>query len=141
LLGVSKPRAMQGVSLLPAIRSDRRVRRLVFFDTVPGGHLTLNERWSERLQGVTDGTRLHGERLGATCHSDDPSAPELAPALAKWRRSQARARLALLSTHGGLTRPGAEEVNGYAEALEVEGPADGALLASAEASGVIRLAW
>ncbi|HEV8267785.1 MAG TPA: sulfatase [Thermoanaerobaculia bacterium] len=141
LEGMARPRGMQGISLLRAMEGSGRVRRFVFFDTVPGGHLTPPERWNERLQGVSDGKRVHAERLGASRRAEDPSSPDLAPALAAWRKRQARARLALLSTYGGAARPPADEVERYAENLEIEAPGDGALLEFVAADGVIRLAW
>ncbi|MGE5345648.1 MAG: sulfatase [Acidithiobacillales bacterium] len=140
LAGIGRPRGMQGVSLVPAF-SGRRVRKRVFFDTTPGGHLTPEARKLERLQGVGDGVRIHAERLGAERQPTDPQAPELAGDLDRWQKAQARARFRVLAEYGGAVRPDPKEVQTWAEALEVEMPLPEARLTFREAGGTIRLKW
>jgi hypothetical protein len=132
---------MQGLSLVEALRGASSPRRHVFFDTLPGGHLTPEARRLERLQAAGDGRRLHAERTGAPRHPGDPATPDLAPVLVRWREEQARARLDVLARHGGTRRPVEAEVERLAPALGVLEPKDGTVLGWAEASGTIRLAW
>jgi hypothetical protein len=140
LVGAAVPKEMQGVSLVAALHG-RSPRRRLFFDTTPGGHLTPEARRSERLQGVGDGKRIHAERIGAPPRADDPQAPELSSDLAKFRKAQAKARLALLSRFGGVVRPKAEDVARWDESLSVTAPVDGERLRFTESRGTIRLEW
>lgn len=140
LAGIPRPKGMQGVSLVPAF-AGRRVRKRVFFDTTPGGHLTSEARKLERLQGVGDGVRIHSERLGAERQDTDPLAPELAGDLEKWRKVQARSRIKVLAEYGGAVRLDPKEVEAWAEALEVISPLPEARLTFREAVGTIRLEW
>jgi hypothetical protein len=140
LAGLPVPPGTQGISLLPALRGGRG-RKRAFFDTVTGGHLTPDGRRGERLQGVSDGTRLHVERLGAPRRPEDPREDALAPALGRFREAQARARLAMLTRYGAAVRPAAAEVERWPETLSVSEPADGAALGFEAAAGTIRLAW
>ena len=140
LAGVPRPKGTQGVSLVPAFRGTSP-RRLAFFDTTPGGHLTPESQKAEKLQGVSDGTRTEIERLGGERKEYDASAPSLAPALSRWRREQARARLKVLSEYGGAIRLDSKEVDGWAETLEVKAPSPDARLRFHEAGAAIRLEW
>jgi choline-sulfatase len=140
LVGIHQPEGMQGVSIVPTF-AGLQVRRRVFFDTTPGGHLTPEARKLERLQGVGDGVRIHAERVGAARQATDPLAPELAGDLERWRKAQARARIRVLAEYGGAVRPDPREVETWAEALEVDAPRPEARLTFQEATGTIRLAW
>jgi hypothetical protein len=143
LAGVPRPKGMQGVSLSPAL-SGGTPRSRVFFDTSPGGHLTPEARRSERLQGVSDGTRMWVERTGGPAQPADAEGardPSLAPALARFRNEQARAHLKFLAAYGGAVRPDRAAVETWPEELAVESPAAGARLSWREAGGSIRLGW
>ena len=143
LAGVPKPKGIQGLSLAPAL-SGGTPRRLVFFDTSPGGHLTPESRRNERLQGVSDGTRMWVDRTGGPAQPADAAGardPSLAPALAGFRDEQARKHLKFLAAYGGVVRPDRVAVDTWAEGLEVASPAAGARLSWREAGGSIRLDW
>jgi hypothetical protein len=140
LAGLPRPTGMQGVSLVPAFFG-KSPRKRAFFDTTPGGHLTPEARKLEKLQGVSDGERIHTERLGGEPKEFDSSAPALAMDLAKWRNDQARARVKVLSEYGGAVRPDPEEVESWAETLAPVLPTDGARLTFREAQATIRISW
>ena len=140
LARVPRPRRMQGVSLVPAF-DGKTPRKRAFFDTTPGGHLTPEARRLERLQGVSDGERIHVERLGGEPRDLDSSVPELARDLSRWRKTQARARVEVLSEFGGAVRPDTRDVESWSEALDVKAPPPDARLLFREAGAAIRLAW
>lgn len=140
LAGVPRSKGMQGVSLVPAF-DGKTPRRRAFFDTTPGGHLTPEARKLEKLQGVSDGERIHTERLGGERKDFDTSAPELAADLARWRTEEAKARARILLDYGGAVRPDPREVESWSETLNVKAPAPGARLAFREAGATIRLDW
>ncbi|MEO6325399.1 MAG: sulfatase [Thermoanaerobaculia bacterium] len=141
LAGFERPRAMQGISLVPALAGSANSRTRVFFDTSPGGHLTPDSRRGERLQGVGDGLRIHTERLGGLAQADDPVSPALAPDLARFRKQQARARLRFLTAHGQAERPPAAAVAAFSESLPLGVPAESERLTYDAAGGTIRLSW
>lgn len=140
LTGLPSPKGLQGVSLLPAMEGGSP-RKLAFFDSTPGGHLTPDARRRERVLGVGDGDRLHVERIGGEREEFDGSAPGLAASLSSWRRAQARARVRVLSVYGGTSRPDPRDVDGWAETLDLKLPAPGAALSFREAGATIRLEW
>ena len=143
LLGVPIPSGTQGLSAVPLLSRERKSRRLAFFSTSIGGHRTPVERRSERLFGVTDGRRLHVERAASPSPAGfvDSAAAELAPELDRFRREQAKARLALLEKYPGETRPTEAQVATFEESLAVSIPSDRAELRFDETGGAIRLSW
>ncbi len=140
LAGLPLPKGLQGVSLLPAMEG-RSPRRLVFFDSTPGGHLTPETRKRERVDGVGDGERLHVERVGGPRQEFDSTAPALAESLSSWQRAQGGARVKVLSRYGGATRPDPKEVEGWAETLDLKLPAPAAALSFQGSGATIRLEW
>ncbi len=162
LMGLDAPEAADGLPL-PGIFSGwrdwvRSGRRLAFFDTSPGGNLTPQERRGERLQGLTDGRCLISARVvpsvpeevrvrvipplqgdAAACNDDDTR--RLRGALEDWRRAQAEQRLAVLARHGGGPGPASDEVDGYAEAIEVLQPRPGDRLRWEAGGGQVVFDW
>lgn len=138
---------MQGISHARELGSARRATsstgRLGWFSTSLGGHRTPESRRGERLLGVTDGYRLHVERLAGPPPFGfrDAKSPELADALEAFRREQLRARLSVLERFGGERRPDPTEVEHWAESLPVHGPAPEARLEFESTRGTIRIAW
>lgn len=138
---------MQGISHARELGGGRRAdgssRRLAAFSTSLGGHRTPEARRGERLLGMTDGYRLHVERLAGPPPFGfrDATAPELAGALEAFRAAQARARLSVLERFGGERRPDPAEVERWAESLPVHGPAPEARLEFGPTRGTIRIAW
>lgn len=141
LAGAARPASMQGVSLAPDFSGKGSPRKRLFFDTSPGGHLTPESRRGERLQGVSDGSAIHSERLGGAARPGDPVAPVLARDLERFRKEQARARLKFLTQYGQAGRPGAAAVALLQETLLLDAPGAGERLAFSAAGGTIRLAW
>ncbi len=128
-------------------------RQLAFFDSSPGGNLTPQERRGERLQGLTDGRCLIAARVApnapeeiqlsavggdAACGDDDR---HLRDALDEWRRAQAEQRLAVLARHGGGSAPASEDVDSYAEVIEVLRPRPGDRLRWETTGGQVVFEW
>ncbi len=162
LLGLETPPELDGRPLpgvpLPGFSWpwQNRQRRLAFFDTSPGGNLTPQDRRGERLQAVTDGTgclvsvhtyldrpqevssrRLDESREG--CASEIEGA--LVEEIETWRQQQTRRRLAVLARYPAGSAPPSEEVDRYAEGIEVLEPSAGATLSWEATGGQIALAW
>ncbi len=167
LLGLEAPAFGDGV-VLPGVagggRSWSRLlmspfgetdgRRHAFFDSSPGGNLTPQERRGERLQGLTDGRCLIATRVapgapedlritaaatGAACGDDDRS--RLSGALDQWRQAQTEQRLAVLSHYGAGEAPSSDEVDGYAEVIEVIEPRPGDRLRWDTSGGLVIFEW
>ncbi|MEE8523430.1 MAG: PQQ-binding-like beta-propeller repeat protein, partial [Thermoanaerobaculia bacterium] len=134
----------------------RGERQLAFFDTSPGGNLTPQDRRGERLQAVTDGTgclvavhtyldrpqevssrALDGER--GPC--DRAVEAALVDEIESWQQRQTRQRLAVLARYPAGSAPPSDEVDGYAERLEVLDQSSGEALSWETTGGQIALAW
>jgi choline-sulfatase len=153
LLGLPLPTPVDGVPLLP--RRSRQARRLAFFDSTAGGNLTPDQRQGERLQGVTDGrfilsarTRPGGREeveLRPVAGDGGPPPPglerRLARGLDRWRRSQARQRMALLGDLAEAPPPDPATVDGWPESLAVTAPGPGARLRVDSSAGQVVLEW
>ena len=151
LLGLDVPPELDGRPL-PGI-AGARGRERAFFDTSPGGNLTPRDRRGDRLQGVTDGACLVAVESftgrpetvrsslleGGAC---GPGSEErLRRDLESWRREQTEQRLAVLGRYPAGTAPPSDEVDGYAETLEILEPAAGEPIRWEGSGGQIAIAW
>ena len=160
LLGLEAPSPMDGLPL-PGIaggwwgsRLWKGQRELAFFDTSPGGNLTPQEKRGERLQGLTDGRCLLAVRtvpgapesarsspLAGTGDCADTHVQRLREELEAWRQSQTEQRLAVLARHGGDAGPPSDEIDAYAEAIEVLSPTRGDRLQFDTTGGQVVFEW
>jgi hypothetical protein len=162
LLGLGVPPEIDGRPLpgipLPGLvwPWQRGGHQLAFFDTSPGGNLTPQDRRGERLQAVTDGAdclvavhttpdrpeEVRSRALGDAGGSCDPAvAAALLGEIEPWRQRQTRQRLAVLARYPAGSAPPSEEVDRYAETLQVLEPSSGEALSWEATGGQIALAW
>ncbi len=162
LLGRETPEPIDGI-VLPGLQLESRwpwhrsSRTHAFFDTSPGGNLTPQDRRGDRLQGVSDGhcivaQAIEGDHAAAPDIFDagfeasgtgdgcaDPTA--YVSALERWQADQARQRLALLTREPTRQPPSDDEIETYAEALDITQPMDGVTVRWEDGQGQLALAW
>lgn len=155
LFGLAEPPELDGRPLPGIVRPawpwGRRQR--AFFDSSPGGNLTPQDQRGDRLQGVTDGGCLvavhtfrdrpkEARSLPLDREACDGATEErLRRDLASWREQQIAQRLAVLARYPAGEGPASEEVDGYAEAIEILSPSAGERLRWEETGGQIALQW
>ena len=152
LLGLAAPAELDGRPL-PGIGWAWGRRRRAFFDTSPGGNLTPQERRGDRLQGVTDGedclvavssyagrpAEVRASPLAGACAPR--TVERLRQDLTGWRREQTGQRLAVLARYPAGSAPPSEEVDRYAEAIEILEPAPGEPMSWEATGGQIAIEW
>ena len=125
---------------------------LAFFDSSMGGNLTPQDRRGDRLQGVTD-----GEQCLLAIHTFQDRAEEvrtyelssggcnhpeaMREALEDWRRQQTSQRVEVLARHPAGNAPPSDEVDGYAEGIQILEPVAGAPLRWETTRGQIAMEW
>lgn len=155
-LKFTPPATVDGHGLADATPGADR-RTWAFFDSAAAGHLTPDQRRSERKQGITDGiwiveqtivpgtpagTRLYSATTGATDPPSDAAAPaDGLRALRRWKDRQSRQRALLLQRYKPEQWPAPIEVAAYAESIVLVSPEDDARLDFVDQGGQIVLQW